>query len=139
MTAPAFEEVPMPEAEDWMSCKSRRPWVLNSLQSKATDLRSRERRAREAFRRGYMGAPAQYVADAYAEAAAVFEARISALNGIKTGPTTPRECLWTPDADGYWKTACGQGHTFTTDGPTENNHRFCCYCGGRISMDGSGA
>lgn len=51
---------------------------------------------------------------------------------------TARECLWTPDADGYWKTACGQGHTFTTDGPTENNHRFCCYCGGRISMKENG-
>lgn len=97
MTAPAFEEVPMPKP----------------------DIR----------------------VDAFGEITAT-EHRLFVMGGFYTADQLraygqqcrPAPCLWTPDADGYWKTACGQGHTFTTDGPTENNHRFCCYCGGAITM-----
>ncbi|QRF55787.1 hypothetical protein [Variovorax paradoxus] len=78
-----FEEVPMPPETDWAQCETRRPWVLNSLQHHAKELRASEKRARNAFRKSYMGVPACYVADAYAEAAAVFEARISAIRALK--------------------------------------------------------
>lgn len=51
----------------------------------------------------------------------------------------PAPCPWTPDADGYWKTACRKSHAFTDGGPTENNHRFCCYCGGAITKENGDA
>ena len=44
-------------------------------------------------------------------------------------------CAWTYDADSRtdaWETGCGNLHAFTADGPAENNHRFCPYCGGNL-------
>ncbi len=38
-------------------------------------------------------------------------------------------CTWTEDEEGNWDTACGEMHTFAWDGPIENKHRFCPYCG----------
>lgn len=106
MTAPAFEEVPMPEAVAYAFIG---PW--------------KERNKLDWRPRNKLWIPLVRRSDAIAYGQ----------------QCRPAPCLWKPDADGYWKTACGQGHTFTTDGPAENNHRFCCYCGGRISMNGSGA
>ena len=41
-------------------------------------------------------------------------------------------CRWTnvmcEDYD-VWDTECGQAHQFETDGPAENLHTFCPYCG----------
>jgi hypothetical protein len=42
------------------------------------------------------------------------------------------ECTWKDDDDGVWETSCGGAFVFTTDGPTENNMRFCPYCGKRL-------
>lgn len=45
----------------------------------------------------------------------------------------PRQCQWTNDEfDGSWDTACGEKHVFTCDGPSQNHHRFCPYCGGHL-------
>ncbi|RIQ51016.1 hypothetical protein [Bordetella avium] len=66
-------------APDWMSCESRRPWVIDSLAHQAKKLRRKERGCRISFRKDYMGVPVRYLADAYGEAAAVFEARIAAI------------------------------------------------------------
>ena len=43
-----------------------------------------------------------------------------------------RTCQWSEDEDGNWDSACGECHTFTTDGPKENKARWCCYCGGEL-------
>ena len=32
----------------------------------------------------------------------------------------------------YWDTACGNAFQFTADGPTENEFKFCPYCGGAL-------
>ena len=32
-----------------------------------------------------------------------------------------------------WKTACGNLFSFTEGGPTENEVKFCCYCGKRLA------
>lgn len=54
-----------------------------------------------------------------------------------TGPEEPQHhdsCQWKEDGDGIWNTGCGHLFEFTEDGPTENNFRFCYYCGGKISI-----
>lgn len=44
-------------------------------------------------------------------------------------------CTWTQDEDdGFWYTECGNAYEFMEDGPAENNHRFCPYCGGRLNV-----
>ena len=44
-------------------------------------------------------------------------------------------CKWTGDeADVIWHTSCDQAHCFTYDGPEENHHRFCSYCGKKIEI-----
>jgi len=68
------------EDAEWMTCESRLPWVTNSLKQRANALREAEKRSRRAFNKDYMGEPARYFADACAEAAAVFEARLSAID-----------------------------------------------------------
>lgn len=35
--------------------------------------------------------------------------------------------------DGSWDTSCGEKHVFTADGPEENSHKFCPYCGDALS------
>lgn len=67
------------ERQEWMTCESRRPWVSNGLKAYAQELRDKERRCRTAYNKDFMGVPALYVADACAEAAAVFEAKLAAL------------------------------------------------------------
>ena len=42
-------------------------------------------------------------------------------------------CAWTYDADTCsWDTACGHKHIFSEDGPFENMHQYCPYCGARL-------
>ncbi len=38
-------------------------------------------------------------------------------------------CKWSADFEGVWWTDCDEAHVLTNDGPTENNMKFCCYCG----------
>lgn len=70
---------------EWAACESRRPWVANSLKASAQDLRGKEKRCRAAFNKDFMGVPSRYVADAYGEAAAVFEAKLAALAASQQG------------------------------------------------------
>ena len=49
-------------------------------------------------------------------------------------PQHEDSCQWKEDADGIWQTDCGNAFEFTADGPTENEFRFCPYCGGKISI-----
>lgn len=39
-------------------------------------------------------------------------------------------CCWLLDEiDGFWQTDCGRGFCLADGTPTENEMRFCCYCG----------
>ncbi|MBJ9658943.1 hypothetical protein [Burkholderia gladioli] len=69
----------------WMTCESRRPFVVNSLRARAEDLRAAEKRCRNAYRKDFMGFPARYLADAYGEAATALEARLSAIDAPISG------------------------------------------------------
>ena len=40
-----------------------------------------------------------------------------------------RECVWTEDTDGLWKTSCGRSWTFIEGGPEANRVRYCHGCG----------
>jgi hypothetical protein len=52
-------------------------------------------------------------------------------------PARPESCRWTHDEEnGIWNTACGEAHLFEEGGPAENEHRFCPYCGGALTLDG---
>jgi len=73
---------------DWMA-DDRAPWVTNSLRSRIADLRSAEKRCRKAFTKPYMGEPANYLADAYAEAADLLAAKLQSINAaraLENGP-----------------------------------------------------
>lgn len=79
MAAPAAGDALDAPVPEWASCESRGPWVTNSLKANAQELRDKEKRCRRAFNKDFMGVPSRYVANAYAEAAAVFEAKLAAL------------------------------------------------------------
>lgn len=79
VAAPAAGDALDEPVPEWASCESRGPWVTNSLKANAQELRDKEKRCRRAFNKDFMGVPSRYVADAYAEAAAVFEAKLAAL------------------------------------------------------------
>jgi len=43
------------------------------------------------------------------------------------------DCHWTYDINNNaWDTGCGNLHQFMVDGPAENGHGFCPYCGGKL-------
>lgn len=71
------------ELAKWSGCASRGPWARNSLREAAQEMRTKEKRCRNAYTKSFMGDPAQYIADAYAEAATAFEARLAALEQAK--------------------------------------------------------
>jgi hypothetical protein len=49
------------------------------------------------------------------------------------GAPEPRQCTWTEDPDtSSWDTDCGGKHEIIDGWPSENNMRFCCYCGGML-------
>lgn len=83
--APAAGDALDEPTPEWAACESRRPWVTNSLKANAHELREKEKRCRSAFNKDFMGVPSRYVADAYAEAAAVFEAKLAALAASQQG------------------------------------------------------
>lgn len=72
---------------DWQS-DDRLPWVANSLRARISDLRAAERRCRWAFAKSYMGEPANYLADAYAEAADLLEAKLPTTQALEKDPAT---------------------------------------------------
>jgi hypothetical protein len=41
-------------------------------------------------------------------------------------------CEWTEDYNGCWETDCGKAFEFSAEGPTENEFKFCCYCGKKL-------
>jgi hypothetical protein len=43
-------------------------------------------------------------------------------------------CAWTEDADGDWETTCGQMFILLEGKPTDNDMKFCCYCGGELAQ-----
>lgn len=43
-------------------------------------------------------------------------------------------CEWKQDEGGVWETSCNELHEFMVDGPVENKHYFCPYCGGEIEV-----
>ncbi|WP_313624129.1 hypothetical protein [Achromobacter sp.] len=67
------------ERQDWMACEMRRRIVTDNLKLSAAEMRARENRCRIAYTQDYMGAPMRWLADVYAEAAAVLEAKNAAL------------------------------------------------------------
>ena len=46
-------------------------------------------------------------------------------------PHTP--CEWVEDSEGNYDTACGQCYTTNDGTPEENEMKFCCYCGGKLT------
>lgn len=76
---PAAGDARAEAVPDWMACESRRPWVTNGLKAYAQELRDKERRCRTAYNKDFYGIPARYIADACADAAAVFEAKLAAI------------------------------------------------------------
>ena len=45
-------------------------------------------------------------------------------------------CLWIPDDDGVYETACGHAFVVTEGAAEENGMRFCPYCGGALQDEG---
>lgn len=44
----------------------------------------------------------------------------------------PNVCCWEADEDAVYQTTCGHAFFFDTDGPVENQFKFCGYCGGAL-------
>lgn len=39
------------------------------------------------------------------------------------------QCVWAEDFDGEYDTTCQQAFMFIDGSPSENQMKFCCYCG----------
>ena len=67
----------------------------------------------------------------------ILRVRVEALElllKMRELPQHDDSCQWKEDGGGIWQTNCGNAFEFTMDGPTENQFRFCPYCGGKISI-----
>lgn len=68
------------EQAEWMLDDGRAPWAINSFKARIKEMRASEKRCRNAFKKDYMRVVSVYFADALGEAAAVFEARLNAID-----------------------------------------------------------
>ena len=61
------------------------------------------------------------------------------LIDVKTGQSVEKvECSWIQEDDPdicYWKTGCGNSFYFTEGTPTDNNMKYCCYCGKLLKQE----
>lgn len=68
---------------DWMTSDDvRKQVVTQSLASRGTDLREAAKRCRKAYTKDYMSIPMQWLADAYDEAAAILDAKLSEASSV---------------------------------------------------------
>ncbi len=44
-------------------------------------------------------------------------------------PNRIRPCAWVEDENGVWETSCGHAFELNEGTPSENELRFCGYCG----------
>ena len=65
--------------------------------------------------------------------------RVRTFTIIKTGQSVEKEtCSWIQEDDPdicYWKTGCGNSFYFTEGTPTDNNMKYCCYCGKLLKQE----
>ena len=61
------------------------------------------------------------------------------LTDVKTGQSIEKEtCSWIQEDDPeicYWKTGRGNSFYFTEGTPTDNNMKYCCYCGKLLKQE----
>ena len=57
---------------------------------------------------------------------------IEAVNREGASGVPQEECEWKADEDGTYHTACGHLWFFDSAGATENQAKFCVYCGRRL-------
>ncbi|HXS04866.1 MAG TPA: hypothetical protein VN731_10345 [Rhodanobacter sp.] len=43
------------------------------------------------------------------------------------------KCSWSQDQDGNWLTDCDNIFVITEGTPSENDMKFCCYCGEELA------
>ena len=77
----------------------------------------------------YVGDTASCGVDIEALERAEHEASAQQIFSPAGSTEQPTPCLWTPDEDGVFDTACGGRWFFDTGTPAENKARFCMYCG----------
>ena len=59
------------------------------------------------------------------------------LRNLKYNKHKDDACEWKyNDAEYYWESSCDHLHIFMSDGPKENEYRFCPYCGKKIKIVG---
>ena len=57
------------------------------------------------------------------------------LRIVKNGGVSDDVCEWKyKDSEYYFESSCEHLHIFMSDGPKENEYRFCPYCGKKIKV-----
>ena len=60
-----------------------------------------------------------------------------AIEIVKNGDVSDNVCEWKyNDSEYYFESSCKHLHIFMSDGPKENEYRFCPYCGKKIRIVG---
>ena len=60
-----------------------------------------------------------------------------AIEIVKNGGVSDDVCEWKyNDSEYYFESSCEHLHIFMSDGPKENEYRFCPYCGKKIKIVG---
>ena len=60
-----------------------------------------------------------------------------AIEIFKQGGVSDDVCEWKyNDTEYYWESSCEHLHIFMSDGPEENEYKYCPYCGKKIKVVG---
>lgn len=76
------------ERPDWAECESRGPLVRNSLKHRASELTMAANKCRRAYQKDFMRIPLEWLADAYDEAAAALNRRLSSIAALQAEKET---------------------------------------------------
>ena len=59
----------------------------------------------------------------------------NAIEIVKQGSISDDVCEWKyNNSEYYWESSCEHLHIFMSDGPEENEYKFCPYCGKKIKV-----
>ena len=67
------------------------------------------------------------------------DAFIDVIEIVKQGGASDDVCEWKyNNSEYYWESSCEHLHIFMSDGPGENEYKYCPYCGKKIKIVGGG-
>ena len=96
------------------------------------ELEERKEEREKQYKRASMEDGSYMLSKCFSEGARAYG---NAIEIVKQGSISDDVCEWKyNNSEYYWESSCEHLHIFMSDGPEENEYKFCPYCGKKIKV-----